>query len=257
MVKYILSQEKETVLQEKKSKHFTYQYSYVRAKETQDLNESGQDFLVFQDNGTNFTFVLCDGVGMSFHGEIAAKFLGMKLLNLFETFPETEQDISILLNEELEKWKEEASEEIRAFRLPEETPWLLRDVLEEKRKQGSEAMFIGGKIELIPNQDKVQVTMVTHGDSFVQLFQEKKDCLNVMKFERNIEKRWSTQRGIIGGELAVFSKTLSRQEANRIVIHSDGLVPLKQYNFEEVLKEIERAQNSPTSDDISFLDISW
>ncbi|MES5894408.1 MULTISPECIES: hypothetical protein [Bacillus cereus group] len=257
MVKYILSQEKETVLQEKKSKHFTYQYSYVRAKETQDLNESGQDFLVFQDNGTKFTFVLCDGVGMSFHGEIAAKFLGMKLLNLFETFPETEQDISILLNEELEKWKEEASEEIRAFQLPEETPWLLRDVLEEKRKQGSEAMFIGGKIELIPNQDKVQVTIVTHGDSFVQLFQDKKNCSNVMKFERNIEKRWSTQRGIIGGALEVFSKTLSREEVNRIVIHSDGLVSLKQYNFEEVLTEIERAQCSPTSDDISFIDISW
>ncbi|EJQ51594.1 hypothetical protein IEQ_01838 [Bacillus cereus BAG6X1-2] len=256
-MKYILSQEKETVLQEKKSKHFTYQYSYVRAKETQDLNESGQDFLVFQDNGTNFIFVLCDGVGMSFHGEIAAKFLGMKLLNLFETFLETEQDISILLNEELEKWKEEASEEIRAFQLPEETPWLLRDVLEEKRKQGSEAMFIGGKIELIPNQDKVQVTMVTHGDSFVQLFQEKKDRLNVMKFERNIGKRWSTQRGIIGGELEVFSKTLSKEEVNRIVIHSDGLMSLMQYNFEEVLTEIERAQCSPTSDDISYLDISW
>jgi hypothetical protein len=257
MVKYILSQEKETVLQEKKSKHFTYQYSYVRAKETQDLNESGQDFLVFQDNGTNFIFVLCDGVGMSFHGEIAAEFLGMKLLNLFETFLETEQDISILLNEQLAKWKEEASEEIRSFQLPEETPWLLRDVLEEKRKQGSEAMFIGGKIELIPNQDKVQVTMVTHGDSFVQLFQDQKNCSNVMKFERNIEKRWSTQRGIIGGELEVFSKTLSKEEVNRIVIHSDGLMSLMQYNFEEVLTEIERAQCSPTSDDISYLDISW
>ncbi|WP_377865880.1 hypothetical protein [Bacillus sp. R86525] len=257
MVKYILSQEKETVLQEKNSKHFTYRYSYVRAKETQELNESGQDFLVFQDNGTSFIFVLCDGVGMSFHGEIAAEFLGMKLLNLFETCQEKGQDISTLLNKKLKNWTEEASVEVSAFQLPEETPWLLRDVLEEKRKQGSEAMFIGGKIELIPNQDKVQVTMVTHGDSFVQLFQEKKDCLNVMKFERNIEKRWSTQGGIIGGELEVFSKTLSREEVNRIVIHSDGLMSLMQYNFEEVLKEIERAQCSPTSDDISFLDISW
>ncbi|WP_002148328.1 hypothetical protein [Bacillus cereus] len=254
---YILSQEKETVLQEKQSKHFTYRYSYVRAKETQDLNESGQDFLSFQVNGTSFIFVLCDGVGMSFQGEIAAKFLGMKLLNLFEIFSETKQDISILLNEQLEKWEEEATEEIRTFQLPEETSWLLRDVLEEKRKLGSEAMFIGGKIELIPNQEKAHVTIVTHGDSFVQLFQNQKDCLNVMKFERNIEKRWSTQRGIIGGELEVFSKTLSKEEVNRIVIHSDGLMSLMKYNFEEVLTEIERAQCSPTSDDISFLDISW
>ena len=77
-----------------------------------------------------------------------------------------------------------------------------------------------------------------------------------MKFKRNIEKRWSTARYYWWG-IGGFSKALSRQEANRIVIHSDGLVPLKQYNFEEVLKEIERAQNSPTSDDISFLDVSW
>ncbi|MHA4160648.1 hypothetical protein [Bacillus anthracis] len=257
MVKYILSQEKETVLQEKKGEHFTYRYSYVRAKETQDLNESGQDFLIFQDNGTSVTFALCDGVGMSFHGEIAAKFLGMKLVNLFDTCQESGLDIATLLNEQLNNWIEEASEEVSAFRLPEETPWLLLDVLEEKRTKGSETMFIGGKIELIPNQDKVQITIVTHGDSFVQLFQDKENCSNIMKFNRNIEKRWSTQRGIIGGELAVFSKALSRQEANRIVIHSDGFVPLMQYNFEEVLKEIERAQNSPTSDDISFLDVSW
>ncbi|AEW55314.1 TPA: hypothetical protein ACGXMA_000723 [Bacillus cereus] len=256
-MKYTLSQKEETVLQEKETKHFTYRYSYVRAKETQDLNEIGQDFLVFLDNGTSFVFALCDGVGLSFHGEIAAKFLGVKLVNLFDTCQESGLDITTLLNEQLNDWIEEASEEVSAFRLPEETPWLLRDVLEEKRKKGSEAMFIGGKIKLIPNQDKAQITIVTHGDSFVQLFQDKENCSNVMKFNRNIEKRWSTQRGIIGGELAVFSKTLSRQEANRIVIHSDGLVPLKQYNFEEVLKEIERAQNSPTSDDISFLDVSW
>ncbi|MCW9129818.1 hypothetical protein OF830_02320 [Bacillus paramycoides] len=257
MLKYILPQEKETVLQEKHGEYFTYRYSYVRAKETQDLNESGQDFLIFQDNGTSITFALCDGVGMSFHGEIAAEFLGMKLLNLFETFQEKEQDISILLNEELENWKEEAVEEVRIFQLPEETPWLLRDVLEEKRGKGSEAMFIAGKIELIPNQDEVYITIVTHGDSFVQLFQKQKKCLNEIMFERNIEKRWSTHRGIIGGKLDAFSKRLSREEVNRIVIHSDGLMSLMQYNFEEVLKKIERAQCSPTSDDISFLDISW
>ena len=90
----------------------------------------------------------------------------------------------------------------------QKTPWLLRDVLEEKRKQGSETMFIGGKIELIPNEDKVQITIVTHGDSFVQLFQDKENCSNVMKFKRNIEKRWSTQRGIIGGNWRFFKGTI-------------------------------------------------
>lgn len=74
-MKYILSQEKETVLQEKKGENFTYRYSYVRAKETQDLNESGQDFLIFQDNGTSVTFALCDGVGMSFMVKSLRNFL--------------------------------------------------------------------------------------------------------------------------------------------------------------------------------------
>lgn len=152
---------------------------------------------------------------------------------------------------------EEASEEVSAFRLPEKHRGYFAMSWRKSENKVVKRCLLVGKIELIPNEDKVQITIVTHGDSFVQLFQDKENCSNVMKFKRNIEKRWSTQRGIIGGELAVFSKALSRQEANRIVIHSDGLVPLKQYNFEEVLKEIERAQNSPTSDDISFLDVSW
>lgn len=144
-MKYTLSQKEETVLQEKETKHFTYRYSYVRAKETQDLNEIGQDFLVFLDNGTSFVFALCDGVGLSFHGEIAAKFLGVKLVNLFDTCQESGLDITTLLNEQLNDWIEEASEEVSAFRLPEETPWLLRDVLEEKRKKVVKRCLLAGK----------------------------------------------------------------------------------------------------------------
>ena len=59
----------------------------------------------------------------------------MKLVNLFDTCQESGLDITTLLNEQLNDWIEEASEEVSAFRLPEETPWLLRDVLEEKRKR--------------------------------------------------------------------------------------------------------------------------
>lgn len=257
MLMHTLPQSKETDLQEQNTERFTYRYSYFRAKEAQDLNESGQDFLAFQARGNSFTFVLCDGVGMSFHGEIAAKFLGTKLLKLFENYLDKEQDFPVFLYKSLQDWKQEAIEEVKVFQLPKETPWLLRDVLEEKRNHGSESMFIGGKIEMIPNQDEVNLLLVVHGDSFLQLFQENKKCLDLIEYERNTENRWSTHRGMIGEELKIISKTLSRKEVNRIVIHSDGLRPLLHYNFEEVTQEIKRAQNSPTSDDISFLDISW
>ncbi|MDM5154692.1 hypothetical protein QUF88_12870 [Bacillus sp. DX1.1] len=257
MVHTTLPQEKETLLQEHNTECFTYRYSYCRAKEAQELNEIGQDFLAFQTRGNSFIFVLCDGVGMSFHGEIAAKFLGTKLVKLFETCSDKEQDFSMFLYKCLQDWKKEATEEVKAFQLPKETPWLLRDVLEEKRNHGSESMFIGGKIEVIPNQDEVNLILVAHGDSFLQLFQENKKCMDLIEYERKTENRWSTHRGMIGGELQIISKTLSRKEVNRIVIHSDGLAPLLQYNFEEVTEEIKRAQSSPTSDDISFLDISW
>ena len=43
----------------------------------------------------------------------------MKLVNLFETCQESELDIATLLNEQLNNWIEEASEEVSAFRLPE------------------------------------------------------------------------------------------------------------------------------------------
>lgn len=254
---HILPQVKETLLQEQSTKYFTYRYSYFRAKETQELNEIGQDFLSFQVSGNRFIFVLCDGVGMSFHGEIAAEFLGTKLLELFETCLDKEQDFSAILDKNLQEWKKEAIEKVEAFQLPQDTPWLLRDVLEEKRNHGSESMFICGTIEVIPNRDEVNIMVVAHGDSFLQLFQEDKKCLDSIEYERNTENRWSTHHGILGGELKVISKTLARKEANRLVIHSDGLMPLLHYNFEEVTEEIKRAQSSPTSDDISFLDISW
>lgn len=250
-----MPQTKETILQEKRSEFFTYRYSYMRAKETQDLNESGQDFLAFQDNGNSSTFVLCDGVGMSFHGEIAAKFLGMKLLHLFEIL---ERDNAFtMLNTCLQNWTEEGREEVKRFSLPKEIPWLLRDVLEEKRKQGSESMFLCGKVEITPNAELANVTIITHGDSYVYLFQDWKKYEDCIEGKRSVEKRWSTHRGIIGGDVEVFFKTLSRKQVNRIVIHSDGLMALTDYHSKEILKEIQRAQRSPTSDDISFLDISW
>ncbi|MBO1580141.1 protein phosphatase 2C domain-containing protein [Bacillus sp. XF8] len=257
MLIHALPQLEETPLQEETTEIFTCRYSYFRAKEAQELDEGGQDFLAFQVSGNRFIFALCDGVGMSFHGEIAARFLGTKLLKLFETCLDKEQDFSNFLYKSLQDWEKEAMEEVKAFQLPRDTPWLLRDVLEEKRNHGSESMFIGGTIEVIPNRDEVNVMLVAHGDSFLQLFQENKKCFDLIEYERNTENRWSTHRGILGGELKIISKTLARKEANRLVIHSDGLMPLLHYNFEEVTEEIKRAQSSPTSDDISFLDISW
>ena len=69
----------------------------------------------------------------------------MKLVNLFDTCQESGLDITTLLNEQLNDWIEEASEEVSAFRLPEETPWLLRDVLEEKRKKVVKRCLLAGK----------------------------------------------------------------------------------------------------------------
>lgn len=84
---------------------------------------------------------------MSFHGEIAAKFLGTKLVKLFETCSDKEQDFSMFLYKCLQDWKKEATEEVKAFQLPKETPWLLRDVLKKSEITAVNLCLLVGKLK--------------------------------------------------------------------------------------------------------------
>ena len=55
-------------------------YAYDLARDSRDSDEPGQDFLAFRYGGGRLAFAVCDGVGGSFLGHLAAQFLGEHLV---------------------------------------------------------------------------------------------------------------------------------------------------------------------------------
>ncbi|MEH7457881.1 protein phosphatase 2C domain-containing protein [Bacillus sp. JJ1127] len=255
----VVSQVEETPLQLVKNDNFICKYGYYRARESQELQESGQDFLAFHMNDSSITFAVCDGVGMSFCGELASAFIGKKLMNWLYNLknPYESNSLQKELHELLQVWTNEGMEIVKSFQLPENTAWLLAEVLEEKRKHGSESMFICGKIELVMSENKARVLCVMHGDSSIHFLKNDKQHTEYIQKERDTHKRWSTCKGIIGEPVEILCKTVPINEVNRIIVHSDGLPILKQYEEANLKEEIARTQESPTSDDIAYFDISW
>ena len=108
------------------------------------LSEMGQDFIALKMDEEVCHFVLCDGVGLSYRGDVASRLLGQGLMNWLDT---VEEPTSSSLERKLKELTHEADREMRTHSLSSENPKLLREVLEEKQRKGSEAMYICGRIE--------------------------------------------------------------------------------------------------------------
>lgn len=86
-------------------------YGYGRAAETVHQGDTGQDFAAVRMKGNVCNFVLCDGVGMSYLGDFAARFLGNALLDWLETTQNPTEDaverllhdLTLPASEQLEK----------------------------------------------------------------------------------------------------------------------------------------------------------
>ena len=121
---------------------FRCRYAYGRAAETVVLAEKGQDYLAFAVDDNVCSFVLCDGVGLSYQGDFASRFLGSGLLGWLRKG----QDLSRQqLDRKLMELTQAAAAEAASFHIDERTPQLLREVLQEKQRKGSEAMYICGR----------------------------------------------------------------------------------------------------------------
>ena len=123
---------------------FTCRYAYGRAAESVMLSEMGQDFIALKMNEDVCHFVLCDGVGLSYRGDVASRLLGQGLMNWLET---VEELTTASLERRLKELTQEADREMRTHSLSSETPCASRSAGREARK-GSEAMYICGRIEL-------------------------------------------------------------------------------------------------------------
>ncbi|WP_339290769.1 hypothetical protein MKY48_21135 [Paenibacillus sp. FSL W8-0187] len=238
---------------------FTCRYAYGRAAESVMLSEMGQDFIALKMNEDVCHFVLCDGVGLSYRGDVASRLLGQGLMNWLET---VEELTSASLERKLKELTHEADREMRTHSLSSETPKLLREVLEEKQRKGSEAMYICGRIELSSGfRRKGRLWLAWQGDSRVRLWRKEDEITSVFGDRFRTSERWSSRSGPIGGSPHVFSCKLDPETEYRLQLYSDGLNdldPMKEPIPDEQVQVLMNARHTDgLEDDASFLEIVW
>src|SRR5207249_4736565 len=100
----------------------------------------------------SFVFEVCDGVGQSFYGDLASRLLGELLSDWLSSLvvsstpsvSELRAALAMFLGEATVK----ATAAVDAMPLPSDTPPILEEVLNDKRKSGSESTFVCGRIDL-------------------------------------------------------------------------------------------------------------
>ncbi|PJF34425.1 MAG: hypothetical protein CUN49_15725, partial [Candidatus Thermofonsia Clade 1 bacterium] len=75
-----LNQETDTPARRERIGKVMLTYLYDRSRDSQQAGARGQDFIAFCGNEKRLAFAICDGVSQSFYGDLAARFLGEKLV---------------------------------------------------------------------------------------------------------------------------------------------------------------------------------
>jgi hypothetical protein len=249
----------ELPLQEATAGPFAWRYAYARASERRATEKVGQDYLCFQVADDRFAFALCDGVGQSYFGDLAARLLGDALLDWLWTAP-SKGGLADDLGETLTTWltglTDAGTAAVAAHESTSALAPLVAQVLERKRADGSATTMTGARIELT-DTGWVRLMLVALGDSRLRVWVEGTE-ITVHSAASQVGHGWSTRRGIVGGppSLSLFN---SRVRAVRILAYTDGLTALDpvpdQIGSADLQRTIEESQADPASDDIAVLDV--
>lgn len=243
--------------------NFPHRYAYQRSFDSKKANSPGQDYLSFKYNEAKYVFALCDGVSQSFVGELGAKILGKALISwLWNEIPETEIEVQEKLSFYLNSLVDAATTYIENYSFPEETLPIVKEVLNEKRETtGSESTFICGRIDLSSEQfPEGRVVILWLGDSYGKLWKGEDNVIPEDKFITT--ERWSTKLGLVEDSPHIYCSPLKIDGeiiADRLIVSSDGIpkIELDGYILQDarLSNMIDNLHHSPSSDDISYLEI--
>lgn len=249
-------QKTETPIQQILREKYGLRYAYARSMESRSSNDLGQDYLTFVEDSTSVVFALCDGVGQSFYGNLAAKYLGDSLIEWLVSRPiEGSQagDVAKEMAQHLFALTERAADLVNQYPLSENMPAMLRQVLERKKELGSETTLVAGKIEIRTGR----VLLVWMGDSRLRIWDQDGETTNQLGQTFLTSERWSTRKGPVGDVHVYIGQT---GNVYRVVAYSDGLArlddrlqgaPPSNQAVDRIIAEVSEA---PTSDDISLFE---
>ncbi|MCM3340099.1 hypothetical protein M3650_16005 [Paenibacillus sp. MER TA 81-3] len=242
---------------------FRCRHAYARAEETARLQENGQDFIALHMQGDTLSFVLCDGVSMSYQGDFAARFLGERLLDWLVSQAVLKEP---LFHEYVSALTGPATTEVEQLAVPAGAPRLLREVLKDKKRRGSEAMFVCGRIDGI-NQSrrfrKGRLWLAWQGDCRLRLWHNESEYRQPFADKCRTSERWSSLYGPVGDRPHVLQMDCQQSGSHRyrLLLYTDGLHELDAYSERVSDKELQRMLDQPQegvlADDASLIEIQW
>lgn len=244
------------------SQHGEIGYLFSRSADSFLYDTEGQDYFVFHDGIDNFCFVVCDGVGQSYFGQLAAAFLGEHLLTWLKNLdsemlhdPNLAEQLSVYLNGLISS----AQEMVIQHQLPTNLPNLQLMALTEQKNYGSEAVFVAGRVDFNSGtKDQSHLlNLFWLGDAQFHFYDFKGNEFDFPGKWKNSE-RWSTKHGIKGAD-KVNHWVDKRPGVGKLVAHSDGIKSRAAELFdltnksEEMNSVVQSLRSSPESDDISLI----
>jgi len=235
-------------------------FAYSRSSDSMANHIEGQDYLCFQHNDQRLVFVVADGVGSSFCGNLAARIVGDGLLEWLWALDILYVGGADALGEAavsfLNRLQKQAQHEVEAYEIPGQMSPLIRQALEGQRAYGSEAIFAAARIDY-PNPSVPQglISVFWMGDTQIHVLGEQGEAFALGGVWEN-SNRWSTARGV-RGKLCAWMRELSG--VGRVTAFSDGLsahaAGLLSYSDDKLNREIVLGARLPTSDDVAFIDV--
>jgi serine/threonine protein phosphatase PrpC len=251
----------ETPLAYERCGPFAWRYAYQRSADARKSSSVGQDAVAYRASEDRFAIALCDGVGNSFLGEIAASFLANELMTLLwelKQSPESVDDLRFRLGAQLQELTSKARGIVDGAQLPRSLPAIAAEAMERKRVSGSQSTLVAAMVSLQPDSS-AWVAIVRLGDSRIRFWAdgvEDQDCVGVPMSGQV----WSSHGGILGGSLAVAIRDVHPAASIRIVAYSDGLDILDHgpwpRSTRAIQSSMELAADRSGSDDASFIEVA-
>jgi hypothetical protein len=226
-----------------------------RAAASVEEDEPSQDFVALAHAPSQLCFALTDGVGSSFAGDLAARFLAQRLVDwlcALEAVPAAAR-LAADLAEHLHGLSTEAHELVARHEFEQEIAPYMVDVVERQRAYGSEAMFVCGRIDW-PGHGAQRVGVAWLGDAQLRVY--RRGAVPEDLRGRTAD-RWSTRAGVRG---QISARDWPVAEVERVLACSDGL--LHELDAAAMLSDaaldarLVAASADQNSDDMALVDVA-
>lgn len=258
-----MSQRQESVVVTRRFSDFQVRHAYARSRESRENNDSGQDYLTYSVYSGAAFFCVCDGVGLSFNGQLASRFLGDSLLQFMERYCENfignVEEFASKISAFLDQIVGDATDLVSREVIPPHIKGIHREVLEENKLRGSESMFVCGMLRRHGEGNGSELLLAASGNIRVRCLNgtNRLDLFELPAF-RSVEcERWSTHKGLRDSSPFVYHANLDTGSC--LQVYTDGLSICDDERFTltdtDLNRLLKQTGELPDSDDCVFFEL--